>query len=319
MDRPLISVIVPVYNVEKYLDRCVKSITNQTYKSLEIILVDDGSPDSSPQICDEWAQRDSRIKVIHKQNGGAASARNTGLDNAGGDFIGFVDADDYIDPDMYENMISELLENNADACRCGIIREADDGSTENWGTGIFDVRVMGKQQLLADVGEAVGIVPVHVGNKLFKKECIGNIRFDTRFRFAEDTLFNFMVAKNIGKIVYHDINRYHYMVNDSSITSNGINENNFDEHRVMDTIFEMADEKTLPHCIKGDVLKSFRTLRQIVQSGQYMQRFDEIRKRIVSHRKDILKSNIYSYTTKLLTILLTVSPSGYKMAIKLFR
>ena len=98
----LISVIVPIYKVKKYLNRCIDSVINQTYNNLEIILVDDGSPDSCPQICDEYAKKDKRIKVIHKQNGGLSDARNAGLDIASGDFVSFIDGDDYIHPQTYE-------------------------------------------------------------------------------------------------------------------------------------------------------------------------------------------------------------------------
>lgn len=101
----LITVIVPVYNVAKYLEKCVKSIQDQTYKSLEIILVDDGSTDSSGAICDKYATEDSRIRVIHKPNGGLSSARNAGLDAATGDYVGFIDSDDYIAPDFYESLL----------------------------------------------------------------------------------------------------------------------------------------------------------------------------------------------------------------------
>ena len=319
MNNPLLSVIIPAYNVGVYFNPCIESIVNQTYTYLEIIIVDDGSTDDTPKFCDEWAKRDSRIKVIHKTNGGASSARNAGLDAATGEYITFVDADDYIDSDMYEIMLAEIIENNADAARCGIVRESDDGTTEDWGTGDYSIRVVDKKQLLADVGEAFGIVPVHVGNKIFKRECIGDIRFDITYKFAEDTLFNFMVAKNIDKMVYHDVNRYHYRFNESSITNKGINENNFDEHRVMDVIFTLADSETLPHCVKGDILKSFRTLRQIIEADKYMERFDEIRNRIVSHKKEIFTLPIYSKLTRLRTLLLTITPSGYKFAIKHFR
>lgn len=313
-----ISVIVPAYNAGKYFENCIKSIVNQTYKNLEIIIVDDGSTDSTPQACDEWAEKDSRIKVIHKENGGAASARNIGLDNATGEYIGFVDADDYIDVDMYEIMLNDILENDADAARCGVERVSDDGTIENWGTGIYDVRIVDNKQLLFDVGEGLGILPVSPCNKLIKKECIGDIRFDTRFKFAEDTLFNFTVAKNIKKMVYHDVNRYHYSFNEDSMTNKGISENNFDEHRVMDIIFTLADKETLPHCVKGDVLKSFRTLRQIIEANQYMDRFDEIRSRILSHKKEIFTDVGYSKETKLRTLLL-LNSGAYKFAIKHFR
>lgn len=117
---PLISVVVPVYKVEKYLDRCVESICAQTYENLEIILVDDGSPDSCPALCDAWAARDARIVVVHKQNGGLSDARNAGVMAAHGAYIGFVDSDDYLAPTMYEALYSHLCETGADIAICGI-------------------------------------------------------------------------------------------------------------------------------------------------------------------------------------------------------
>ena len=104
----LVSVVVPVYNVEKYLNRCVESIVNQTYKNLEIILVDDGSLDNCPVMCDEWAKKDNRIKVIHKKNGGVSSARNAGIDKSNGKYISFIDPDDYIEENMYFLMIKKI-------------------------------------------------------------------------------------------------------------------------------------------------------------------------------------------------------------------
>ena len=116
----LISVIVPVYKVEKYLRECVDSILAQTYTNLEIILVDDGSPDNCGKICDEYAQNDSRIKVIHQENGGLSAARNAGLDIATGKYIGFVDSDDYAELNMFEELHKRIIENNADLSICGV-------------------------------------------------------------------------------------------------------------------------------------------------------------------------------------------------------
>lgn len=113
-----ISVIIPVYNVEKFLRRCLKSVINQTMSDLEIILVDDGSNDNSGEICDEYAKNDDRIIVIHKENGGLRSARNKGLDIATGEWITFVDSDDYIDTDMYEMLYSNAIEKEVDICAC---------------------------------------------------------------------------------------------------------------------------------------------------------------------------------------------------------
>ena len=116
--QPKISVIVPVYQVEETLDKCVESIIGQTYKNLEIILVDDGSPDNCPAICDSWAEKDSRIRVIHKENGGLCSARNAGMDIAAGDYLGFVDSDDCIEPDMYQLLVENAASTQADISRC---------------------------------------------------------------------------------------------------------------------------------------------------------------------------------------------------------
>ena len=119
-DNPLISVIIPIYNVEKYLNRCIESVINQSYRNIEIILVDDGSPDSCGEICDFWAKKDERIVVIHKENGGLGKARNTGIKVATGQLVGFVDADDYISSDFYNELCEKLLKYNADVCISGL-------------------------------------------------------------------------------------------------------------------------------------------------------------------------------------------------------
>ena len=116
--KPLISVIVPVYNVESYLKVCVDSILAQTYENLEIILVDDGSKDSSGKMCDEYAEKDARIKVVHKKNGGVSSARNKGLDVASGEYIGFVDSDDSTKPNMFEILYKNMVTSDADVSVC---------------------------------------------------------------------------------------------------------------------------------------------------------------------------------------------------------
>ncbi len=123
----LVTIVIPVYNVEKYLDKCVSSVVNQTYKNLEIILVDDGSPDNCPQMCEDWAQKDSRIKVIHKENAGLGMARNTGIDNANGEYICFFDSDDYIDEKLVEKCVGSLDSNNADVVWYGMADFYEDG------------------------------------------------------------------------------------------------------------------------------------------------------------------------------------------------
>ena len=128
-DMPLVSVVVPVYNVEKYLDRCVQSVVGQTYDNLEIILVDDGSTDGSAVICDNWASSDGRIKVIHKKNAGLGMARNSGMDSAGGKYIFFFDSDDYVDTKTVEKCVSTAEKNDSDAVIYALCDVYDDGRT----------------------------------------------------------------------------------------------------------------------------------------------------------------------------------------------
>lgn len=318
MQNPLISVIVPIYNSEKYLNNCINSIINQTYENLELILINDGSTDSSSEICNKWAKTDSRIKVLHNENSGASSARNSGIDISTGDYIAFVDSDDYLDSDMYESMLNELINNNADAVRCGIVRESKSGFREVWGSEENNIIVVDNKKLLCDIGEANGILPVSTCNKLFSKNVIKNIRFNTTFKYAEDTLFNFLVAKNINRMVYNDIPRYHYINNSESVSHREFNESRFDEHRVMDIIIAEADNEVLPYCIKGDVMKSFRTIKEMCVSGNNKDNFKIIRNRIISHKKEILKSSLYSKSSKLKTVLLWIFPFVYRIIIGLY-
>jgi glycosyltransferase involved in cell wall biosynthesis len=147
---PLVSIVVPVYKVEKYLERCVKSLLCQTLHDIEIILVDDGSPDRCPQICDEYASRDERIKVVHKRNGGLSSARNAGLLVATGSYIGFVDSDDDVSLDMYERMLTIIEKYNTDFVMSDYLRIADDKSTSLKTTDIHQ-GLYTKQQIRKDI------------------------------------------------------------------------------------------------------------------------------------------------------------------------
>ena len=139
--KPLISVIIPVYNVERYLDECIKSIVNQTYENLEIILVDDGSPDNCPRMCDDWAKKDERIRVIHKENGGLASARNAGMNICTGEYISFVDSDDWMELNAYESLL-KYFDDKTDIVKFDMIRNADVIPSET-----TDIRVYEKEML----------------------------------------------------------------------------------------------------------------------------------------------------------------------------
>lgn len=214
--NPLISIIVPVYKVEKYLDRCISSIVNQTYKNLEIILVDDGSPDSCPQKCDEWAEKDSRIKVIHKDNGGLSSARNVALDIAIGDYIGFVDSDDYIALDMYEKLLSVLANHRIDIITfdCNRVNENDETicSTEHIVEGVLTSENALKELLKGNINN-------YMWNKLFKACIFESVRFPEG-RVWEDMAICYKLFMLSEKIYCYPEKMYFYFMNSGSISKN---------------------------------------------------------------------------------------------------
>ena len=165
--QPLISVIVPVYNVEQYLDRCVNSLVGQTYQNLEIILVDDGSPDGCSVICDNWARKDSRVIVIHKNNGGLSSARNSALDVCSGDVIAFVDSDDWVEPDMFEKMLESMQEHDADIVQCSVLKTYENGQSVLIDKGL-PTRVFSGETALHDFLYHRNRMTSAVWNKIYK-------------------------------------------------------------------------------------------------------------------------------------------------------
>lgn len=212
-----ISVIVPVYNVEEYLDRCVESIVNQTYNNLEIILVDDGSTDDCPAMCDKWAEKDNRIKVIHKQNGGLADARNAGLSIANGDYIGFIDSDDYIDPDMYECLIHHAVANNADIAGC-FYRKVGKDFVNELGSD-YSVKVFNCDEYLCEY-YLKNVLYFSCCNKIYKRELIDDTRFSTEAGLCEDGCFNYETSKKADIIVMINKPMYNYILRETSLTNN---------------------------------------------------------------------------------------------------
>lgn len=211
-----VSVIVPVYKVEKYLDRCVESIVNQTYENLEIILVDDGSTDNCPAMCDKWAEKDNRIKVIHKENGGLADARNAGLNVAQGAYIGFIDSDDYIDLDMYECLIHYAVANNADISGC-FYRKIGKDFVNELGSD-YSVKVFNCEEYLCEY-YSKNVLYFSCCNKIYKRELIGATRFSPEAGLCEDGCFNYETSKKANTIVMINKPMYNYILRETSLTN----------------------------------------------------------------------------------------------------
>lgn len=209
----LISIIIPVYNVEQYLERCVKSVINQTYKDLQIILVDDGAKDSSGQMCDELAKLDNRIEVIHKENGGLSDARNHGMRIAKGKYIGFVDSDDYIAEDMFETLYRVITENESDISIVSFYEMYNDKLIGVRDSGKLEI--MNKQEAIKELLIDTKIQS-YAWNKLFKKELFDGLEFPTGKNF-EDIATTLLLFEKCDKVALLEEPKYYYLRRDNSI------------------------------------------------------------------------------------------------------
>ena len=216
MKNDLISIIIPVYKVEKYLEKCIESVLKQTYTNLQIILVDDGSPDNCGKICDEYAKKDSRIEVIHKVNGGLSYARNVGISKAKGRYIGFVDSDDYIKEDMYEILLNLIKEYDADVSICNLY-DVIDGKEyiRNKENGIQEYsRLDILKEVLLDKN-----IQNYAWNKLYKKELFDEIKYPIGKKY-EDIGTTFYVFEKCNKIVVTSEPEYYYLKRSDSLVNN---------------------------------------------------------------------------------------------------
>lgn len=212
----LISVIVPVYKVEQFLDMCIQSLISQTYRNLEIILIDDGSPDQCGQLCDQWADKDGRIKVIHKQNGGLSDARNAGIKQSCGTYLAFVDSDDWVAHDMFE-ILAEQLERNptCDLAACGIQKVfSDDDAISQHGAHNFHL-LTGEAALELLIKDQLSQV---VWNKLYRRSLVENISFEVG-KYHEDEFWSYQVISRARYILQTDYIGYFYRQRSGSIMS----------------------------------------------------------------------------------------------------
>lgn len=243
-----ISVIVPIYNVEKYLKYCIESILTQTYTNLEIILVDDGSTDGCNKICDEYAIKDKRIKVIHKKNGGLADARNTGLEQATGEYIGFIDSDDYIFPTFYEELYNLIKKYNADIAECEFLRInveniekcRDIIENENKSKEYLEEKTNNIEALNLLYGARLKpyLKKVVVWNKLYKKELFDSIRFPLG-KLHEDEYTTFQILYKAKEIISTNRTLHGYMQTSNSIMRQEIKQKRIEDN--LDAYIKSSD------------------------------------------------------------------------------
>lgn len=256
----LISVVIPVYNVEKYLSKCIESILNQTYKKLEIILVDDGSSDLSRNICDEYCKKDIRIKVIHKENGGLSDARNVGILNATGKYICFIDSDDYIEKNMLELLYLDIKNNDSDISCCGKVCEYPTNTIRYNDKSDFCISNMEalRKMLLKDE------IDNSACDKLFKIELFENIKFPVG-RYYEDiaTIYKtFMISEKISHI--KNIG-YHYCMRNNSISKEKFS-------------LKQIDALEYSKIMSEEIGKKYQELKSEAQSFYYLELLTTLRK-----------------------------------------
>ena len=211
----LISIVVPVYNCEKYIERCISSILKQTYRNIEVLLINDGSEDKSLEICEKYAKKDNRIIVFDKENEGVSGTRNLGIEKSNGEFITFVDSDDYLEENFCTEMIERIYKYNVDYVTCGYKRVYDNGHIEYINNDCTEKVITSSDYLNLLLNVQMGYGFAHM--KLIKKSAIKNIKFDKNLKVGVDALFNVMLCKNLEKVLIYNKSLYNYYFNSNSV------------------------------------------------------------------------------------------------------
>ena len=315
-----VSVIVPIYNVEPYLKKCVDSIINQSYTNLEIILVDDGSTDSSGLLCEELAKNDDRITVVHKNNGGLSDARNAGLDISTGDYIGFVDSDDYIDSDFFEILVKNIEEYNADVSCCRYTNVWENGRKEPIGNddslSVYEGKVALKEYLYAKTMDPF------VWNKLFKASIIENHRFIKGIQ-GEDNPFCIELFKKTDKVVLAGKSKYNYLQERTgAITNSNINQKGIDSVFYWDKVRRDC-HTNIPelekYALRRQVLFYIGLFNDIYNSQEFKKCTEEVRMFIKIHLNEIRNNDVCEKIIKTASSMIARTPHLYIVVMKVYK
>lgn len=315
----LISVIIPVYNVEKYLDRCIKSVINQTYETIEIILIDDGSTDKSLEICYKYLNKDNRIKVFHKENGGLSSARNYGIDVATGKYLTFIDSDDDIEKDYVEYLYNLMKKYNTkmSICSYSIIKN----KITNFGINLEE-KLLSTEECLDNLLCEKGFT-VSACAKMYHKNLFKNIRYPLN-KLCEDNGTTYKLIMECNNIAYGNESKYNYYIHNNSITTSEFNLRKLDLIELVDI---MCDDiiKKFPNLInsveKRRTSSRFSILRQILESKN-SKKYINIQKDIIKYLKNKNKTIIINPKSdirdKLAIILLMINKNLFKLGWKIY-
>lgn len=272
-----ISVIIPIYNVEDYLEQCVESILNQTYTNLEIILVNDGSTDSSGEICDRYKNIDKRIKVIHKENGGLSDARNYGIEASTGDYIAFLDSDDWADKNLYMTLYKNIKKNHADISICNFKKYYSDKDIEK--QELNEVKCYSNIEALERLYCNDAVIMVVAWNKLYKRKVIGDLRFPVG-KIHEDEYLTPMIIYNANKISYINNELIYYRQRENSITNKKFNIKRLDYLYALENRNRFFKDNNLDKLHNNGVEKYIYSIINI---------FFEVEKSNIENKKEVKK------------------------------
>lgn len=308
----MISVIVPVYNVEKYLERCVKSIVAQTYKDLEILLIDDGSTDKSGKMCDDFQQTDSRIKAFHKQNGGLSDARNYGIEHSAGEFISFVDSDDYIDEKMLETLHRLITENDADLAVCSAM-DVFEGKEV---TQVKEIKEFNLNKVESYKYMLRGDGIPSACNKLYKRQTVGNVRFPVG-KLYEDGFFTPQILKRVEKTAVTSKPMYYYFRRADSITTKPFRKGDLDVIEAYDKCVKQVKElcpEALPYAEFRYRNAYFNVLDKMLMRDDCKEipEYKQVVKYLKKHTAQIVKDPGFGKMRKIAAVALKFSVPLYK-------
>lgn len=302
----LISVIIPIYNVEKYLDKCVDSVIKQTHKNLEIILVDDGSSDNCPKLCDKWAKKDKRIKVIHKENGGISDARNVGIDSAIGRYIYFLDSDDYIDEDMLENLYNDMIKNKSKISTCGFIYETENKKETYYCKENY---VENSEQVLKRIFQDNDI-SICLWDKLYQSDLFDEIRFP-KGKIHEDTATLYRLIDKAKIISHIPKAQYHYVKRQGSITNSKFDEKQLDIIFFREEIVLFIKEK-YPNILEEAEIFYIQQLNKSIvlcNKNELKKQYKMLKKKLKIYFPRIMKNSKMTIRTKIKSIIIILGGS----------
>ena len=317
-----ISVVIPAFNIQEYLAKTLDSVLKQIYKNLEVIVVNDGSQDDTGAVADAYAAKDSRIRVIHKENGGVTSARLQGIAEASGEWIGFVDGDDFVEPDMYEKLLKNAADYSAQISHCGyqMVFPSRVDYYYNTGEKVLQQGTQGCTDLLDGRFVEPGLV-----NKLYSKELFVGLSewMDKSIRINEDLLMNFFLFRQAKNAIFEDVCPYHYVLRNGSAATSRLNEHKLcDPLRVLSILLkETADEP------QWNAIVQRRLIYQLINTatlscGEQRELIAPVRRKarteLRQHLGSVLSGNFFSWKMKTMALWAVIWPWSYYMVHKLY-